>query len=165
MKDLGKYLKNTRISNGVSIEEAAEDLELSTSQIENIENGNTRAFNDIYNLRLLVKNYAKYLGLDYEKVIDEFNDFLFEHTSKISLDDILEAQKNNKDEKSKKVSSPYTNIPNKKISIWPVLSFFVLLFIIVVVIYLIFSFINKAPIRNSELKGDCRKDVLYEFTY
>lgn len=37
MKELGEYLKHTRISNGVSMEEAAEDLELSTSQLENIE--------------------------------------------------------------------------------------------------------------------------------
>ena len=37
MKELGEYLKRTRISNGVSIAEAAEDLELSTSHIENIE--------------------------------------------------------------------------------------------------------------------------------
>ena len=34
MKDLGEYLKHTRISNGVSVAEAAEDLELSTSQLE-----------------------------------------------------------------------------------------------------------------------------------
>ena len=33
MKELGEYLKRTRLSNGVSIAEAAEDLELSTSQI------------------------------------------------------------------------------------------------------------------------------------
>ena len=44
MKELGEYLKHTRVSNGVSLAEAAEDLELSTSQLENIESGNVRAF-------------------------------------------------------------------------------------------------------------------------
>ena len=93
MKELGEYLKHTRVDNGVSLAEAAEDLELSTSQLENIESGNVRAFKDVYNLKQYVKQYAKYLGLDPEKVVDEFNGFLFEHTSKISLDDILAAQK------------------------------------------------------------------------
>lgn len=87
MKELGEYLKHTRISNGVSME-AAEDLELSTSQLENIENGNVRAFKDVYGLKQYIYQYAKYLGLNPEKVVDEFNGFLFEHTSKISLDDI-----------------------------------------------------------------------------
>ena len=80
MKELGEYLKHTRIDNGVSIAEAAEDLELSTSQIENIESGNVRDFKDVYSLKELIKQYAKYLGLDPEKVVDEFNGFLFEHT-------------------------------------------------------------------------------------
>ena len=60
MKELGEYLKHTRISNGVSMEEAAEDLELSTSQLENIENGNVRAFKDVYSLKQYVRQYAKY---------------------------------------------------------------------------------------------------------
>jgi transcriptional regulator with XRE-family HTH domain len=107
MKELGEYLKHTRVSNGVSLAEAAEDLELSTSQLENIESGNVRAFKDVYNLKQYVKQYAKYLGLNPEKVVDEFNGFLFEHTSKISLDDIKAAQKKLEDNE-KKVISPYT---------------------------------------------------------
>ena len=61
MKELGEYLKRTRISNGVSVTEACEDLELSTSHLENIESGNIRAFKDVYELRDNVKAYAKYL--------------------------------------------------------------------------------------------------------
>ena len=90
MKELGEYLRSTRLDNGVSIDEAAEDLDLSVSQLENIEKGNVRAFKDVYGLKQYVRQYAKYLGLDPEKVIDEFNEFLFEHTSKISLEDILD---------------------------------------------------------------------------
>lgn len=165
MKDLGKYLKTTRISNGVSIEEAAEDLELSTSQIENIESGNTKAFKDVYNLKQYVRLYAKYLGLDAEKVIDEFNDFLFEHTSKISLDDILEAQKSVEEKKVKKIKSPYTNIPKKKINFWPLILLIIVLIIIFLVIYFIISSINKVPVRNSELINRIEKSDVYEFTY
>ena len=69
MKELGEYLKRTRIGNGVSITEACEDLELSTSQLENIESGNVRAFKDVYELKDYIKLYAKYLGLDSDKVV------------------------------------------------------------------------------------------------
>ncbi len=165
MKDLGKYLKTTRIDNGVSIEEAAEDLELSTSQIENIESGNTKAFKDVYSLKQYVRSYAKYLGLDSEKVIDEFNDFLFEHTSKISLDDILEAQKKIDANKEKKVTSPYTNIPKEKVNVWSLIVLVISFIIVFVVIYFIVSFINKAPVRNSELINHIEKSDVYEFTY
>ena len=89
MKDLGAYLRRTRIKNGVSITEACEDLDFSTSHLENIESGNVKAFKDIYELKESIRQYSKYLGLDPDKVIDEFNGFLFEHTSKISLDDII----------------------------------------------------------------------------
>ena len=118
MKELGAYLKRIRISNGVSLTEAAEDLELSTSQLENIEGGNVRAFKDVYNLKQYISQYAKYLGLDSEKIVDEFNGFLFEHTSKISLDDIKAAQKK-LEQSEKKVSSPYTKEYKEKKPIWP----------------------------------------------
>ena len=52
-----------------------------------------KAFKDIYELRHKMQTYAKYLGLDSDKVADEFNEFLFAHTSKISLKDIEEENK------------------------------------------------------------------------
>ena len=151
MKELGEFLKKTRISNGVSVTEACEDLDFSTSHLENIESGNIRAFKDVYELRTMVKSYAKYLGLDPEKIVDEFNGFLFQHTSKISLDDIAAAQ--NKTENEKKVKSPYTKEYKKEIKKWPFfcMAFAILLFI--VLLYLILSFFNKAPDRINELKG------------
>ena len=62
MKELGEYLKQTRRNHGVSLEEAAEDLSISPGELENIESANIRAFKDMYELKHLVKEYAKYLG-------------------------------------------------------------------------------------------------------
>ena len=61
MKELGFYLQDTRRSNGVSLEEAAADLNVDVSYLENIESANVRAFKDVYYMRELVKEYAKYL--------------------------------------------------------------------------------------------------------
>lgn len=164
MKELGEYLKRTRMSNGVSIAEAAEDLELSTSQIENIESGNVRAFKDVYSLKELIKHYAKYLGLDSEKVVDEFNEFLFEHTSKISLDDIKAAQKK-LEEKEKKTKSPYTMEYKRKISTWTIVGVVGAFLLLILLIYLIVSNANKAPARVDELRPNGGKENIYEFTY
>ena len=161
MKELGEYLKRTRISNGVSITEACEDLEFSTSHLENIESGNVKAFKDIYELKDSVRAYAKYLGLNPDKVTDEFNDFLFQHTTKISLDDIVAAQKK-KEENDKKVKSPYTREYKEKANLWPLAYFLVGVIVIFVIIYIVVNSVNKVPTRINELQG---KEISYEYTY
>ena len=172
MKEIGEFLKSSRINNGVSIEEAADDLNLSVTQIENIEEGNTRAFKDLYALKNLVKEYGKYLGVETDSILDEFNDFMFEHTSKISLDDILEARKlaNQKDlEEKNKIASPYTRIHTPKIRLRNMKIKPLLITIIVVLFFLIIAFNwfhnqNKKEVVSSELMGEKMEEV-YEFTY
>ena len=44
MKEIGEKLKAAREEHGVSVDEAAEDLNLRASQIENIEKGNLKVF-------------------------------------------------------------------------------------------------------------------------
>lgn len=164
MKELGEYLKQSRIKNGVSITEACEDLEFSTSQLENIESGNVRAFKDVYDLKDYIRVYAKYLGLDSDKIVDEFNCFLFQHTSKISLDDILEAQKK-KNDNEKKIQSPYTKEYKEKFNYWPLVYGLIAFIIFVLMLYIIISNINKVPSRINELRGIEGRNYNYEFTY
>ena len=160
MKELGEYLKQTRISNGVSITEACEDLDFSTSQLENIESGNVKAFKDVYELRDDIKLYAKYLGLESDKVLDEFNNFLFQHTSKIALDDIIAAQKK-KEESEKKIKSPYTKEYKEKINFWPFVYIVIGLLLLIGILYLIMSHINRTPSRVDELR---KGEIYYELT-
>lgn len=160
MKELGDYLKQTRIENGVSVTEACEDLDFSTSQLENIESGNVRAFKDVYELRDQIKLYAKYLGLDSDKVIDEFNGFFFQYTSKISLDDIVAAQKK-KEEMEKKVRSPYTKEYKEKMNIWPIIYIILGVLLLIGIIYLVISITSQRPERTDELKG---VEIRYELT-
>ena len=107
MKDIGAKLKEARESVDISIEEAANDLKVSESQVENIEAGNLEAFQDIFYLKYFIRDYAKYLGLKYDELVDEFNEYLFDYTSKISVDEIEEAKKREL-EKEDKIKSPYT---------------------------------------------------------
>lgn len=163
MKDIGIYLKQARINNGVSLDEASEDLNLSIIQLENIEEGNVRAFKDIFSLREYIKEYAKYLGLNVDELSEEFNDFMFEKTSKISLADIYEAKINQR-ENSKKVVSPYTRIRVKReFPVMVVLSVLVIVLVIVLLIFGLIRFTSKDRTITSELLG--KDDVMYEFTY
>lgn len=152
MKELGEYLKETRINNGVSIDEAAQDLNFDDFLLESIEDGNTRAFKDVLTMKEKVKEYAKYLGLKPEEVIDEFNDYLFEKTSKISLKDIMDADKASQ-KNEKKVASPYTIIKPKKKNKMPFLVGFLTFALIICLIILIFSLVRPKGIRiTNELK-------------
>ena len=109
MKEIGIKLKETRESMGISIDEAASDLKVKEIQIENIEQGNMDAFKDVFYLKYFIRDYSKYLGLDYEDMVDEFNENLFDYTSKISIEDIKQAKnKDKKKKEEKRIMSPYT---------------------------------------------------------
>lgn len=166
VKELGEYLKETREKNGVSIEEAAQDLNIDGFLLESIEDGNARAFKDILTMKEKVKEYSKYLGLNPEEVMDEFNDYLFEKTSKISLQDILDAEKvsqeKNKKSETKKISSPYTMVKQKKDYkgiIYVILSFVALILLILIVFNIVRPKSEKITNELMEKKG-----VIYELT-
>ena len=115
LNEIGNMLRVTRESSGVSLEEASNDLDIKEIVLENIEEGKIGAFKDVFQLKTYISDYAKYLGLDGEKLVDSFNEYLFEYTSKIPIKDIKKAvQEQEKDEKGQeKVISPYTRESKK----------------------------------------------------
>lgn len=155
MKEIGEKLREERLSIGISIEEAAEDLKMRPIQIENIEEGNMEAFQDIFYLKYFIRDYSKYLGLKYEEMVDEFNEFLFDYTSKISLDDIKEARKKaDKTEKINKISSPYTLEPRRRINITPLIIYILIITLVIVGLYVYFrneqdEFNNNSIVINT----------------
>ena len=153
MKEIGATLKEAREEMGVSLEEVASDLKLRVSQLEDIESGNLDAFKDVFYLKYFIRDYAKYLGLNYEDMIDEFNEYLFDYTSKISIDDIRKAKKkiNKKQAKEeRKIVSPYT-LERKKMNSWVPFLFYIGIMIVVFIIsYFIFSSFNQDNTSNDE---------------
>lgn len=143
MKEIGMQFKEARTDMEISLEEVADDLKVDIHQIEEIENGNLKAFDDIVNLKYFLKDYAKYLGLDYESVVNEYNEFLFDSTSKISLQDIKEAkkliEKKEKKNQAKEMKSPYTYIRKKS----KVKKIFFILLILSVLTFSVFVIINQ----------------------
>ena len=151
MKEIGEELKAAREEHGVSIEEAASDLNLRVSQIENIESGNLKVFKDVFYLKCFIRDYAKYLGLDEEKIIDEFNEFFFDETSKIPIKEIEQASLEKQKIKNKegKISSPYTMEEKPKTKIVPIIVTLIISLLVFLIGYIVVTrYIN--PQENLE---------------
>ena len=103
--------------------------------------------------------YAKYLGLDVSKMLDEFNDFVFEKTSKISLADIQNAK--NAKVAENHISSPYTKIKHTKYDLAPIVLLVAILLFISLIVYLILKVVTEEPKLSHELMG---RGVYYELT-
>lgn len=109
MEEIGNLFLLTREAAGVSLKEVSEDLDIDEAILENIEDGKSGAFSDIFVLKSYVADYAKYLGLDADKIVDEFNEFIFEATSKIPIKEIeKQISENEKNKEEDKIISPYT---------------------------------------------------------
>ena len=136
MNEIGLKLKEKREENGVSIEEVAEDLKMRPSQIVSLEEGKKEDFKDVLFLKYFIRDYAKYLGLDSEELVDEFNEFLFDFTSKIPIEEIEKAKLNNVNKKE--VISPYTNVTSDKKALKVFLGVLVLI-VLAIVLYFVMS--------------------------
>lgn len=144
MKEIGEKLKETRENIGISIEEAAEDLKVRPWQIEEAESGNMKAFKDIFSLKFFIRDYSKYLGLNYDEMVDDFNEYLFDYTSKLSLDEIKKANEDDKKIKIKgqRIVSPYTAEKKRKVIIPPVIIWVLIICVLVIAGYFIYDTIT-----------------------
>jgi len=160
MKEIGEKLKEARESMGITIEEAATDLKIRASQIESIEEGDKDAFKDIFYLKMFIKNYSKYLGIDPDKMVEEFNEYLFDFTSKISIEDIKKAEKDQKkkDKKLKtvKIASPYTvEKQEKQVPRFLIVIGISLIFIIIIYIIVLLCTKQEDEITNTIVMEGC----------
>lgn len=135
MNEIGEELQFARESSGVSLAEASKDLNIKVEILENIEDGRTGAFKDIFELKENISTYAKYLGLDDKVLIDKFNDYMFEYTSKIPIKEIEKTiELRIKEEKKEDlVASPYTK-KAKKYNQWVYIGIYLVIFLLILVI-------------------------------
>ena len=148
ISEISEVLKSTREMSGVSLEEVSKDLEIPVLVLTQLEEGNIGAFKDIFELKKYISDYAKYLGLNSEEVIDEFNEYMFEKTSKLPIEKIEEAIRNDIKEESlsARVASPYTRLAPLKSNKSFVLT--LLLIVVLVVLAVIWS-IKQITVGNT----------------
>lgn len=148
MKDIGLKLKEKREENGVSVDEAAEDLKMRPSQIISLEEGRKEDFSDVNTLKFFIRDYAKYLGLDGEKLVDEFNEFLFDFTSKIPSE-VIEEAKQKREKEKKEFSSPYTKKEGHNKTYIICICVCVLVLLVFIITYFVVS-----GVKNNDFKDD-----------
>ena len=148
MKDIGLKLKEKREENGVSVDEAAEDLKMRPSQIISLEEGRKEDFSDVNTLKFFIRDYAKYLGLDGEKLVDEFNEFLFDFTSKIPSE-VIEEAKQKREKEKKEFSSTYTKKEGHNKTYIICIGVCVLVLLVFIITYFVVS-----GVRNNDFKDD-----------
>jgi len=155
VKEIAQKLKEARENNGLSLEEVAQDLNLRVTQLENIESGNAKAFKDVYFLKMFIKQYAKYLGLDSDELLEDFDEFIFDVTSKIPIDEIAKANK--KKTEKKKIISPYTASGKPRFITSPVFIYIIIAILLLVIIYLIIAGMGSDSFESlSLLSGNWR---------
>ena len=142
MNEIGCLLKSARETSGVSLEEASADLKIRPAVLNNIEEGNMGCFKDIFELKDYIREYSKYLGMNPDKMVDEFNEYMFEATSKIPV-----KEKNKMEATGEiRIMSPYTD--NK--SRYKTKNYLLLyLLVIVLVALVIFWSVKQITIGNT----------------
>ncbi len=146
MNDIANKLFNKRTEMGISLNEVSEDLNYDLSQLEAIESGNFKSFKDVFVLKCIIRDYAKYLGFEPDEIIDEFNDFIFESTSKIPIDEIQKASKMKEKNSDDKIASPYTTVESKKNNFMFIL---IGIAVVLIVISICLYFYNKSISEKS----------------
>lgn len=143
MKELGIKFKEKREEIGLKLDEVSKDLDITIPQLENLEEGNINAFKDIFFLKDLIKKYTIYLNLDEEEALEYFNDFVFDYTSKIPVEEIeakvKEINRQEEIETRKKISSPYTAKKVMRAKLKPLYLYIIITVILVTITLLIMN--------------------------
>ncbi len=143
MEEIAELLRGTREESGIELSEVSKDLDISVVVLENIEDGKIGSFKDIFLLKEYLTNYAKYLGLDSTKILENFNEYLFEYTSKIPIKEIEKTIELNTKELEDRVASPYTvDKPKSNKGLYVL----IYLSILLLVIFAIFWSINQITV-------------------
>ena len=152
MKEIGESFKQARETIGISKEEVIKDLNITESQLDNLEDGNANAFKDVFFLKETIRKYSRYLNLNEEENIDKYNDFIFNYTSRIPIEDILEKKKENKIEESEneenKIVSPYTIKRKKKSNLKYVIIYVVSVIMVILLVTLFVKYLINLQNKN-----------------
>lgn len=138
MVEAGETLKSTREASGVSIEEASKDLNIPIIVLEQIEDGSIGSFENIYDLKQYMLDYAKYLGVNTDNITIKFNEYMFDYTNKIPMDEIEKAvrEKEKEKEDETRIFSPYTRVyPRERTMPYIITGVVIIILVILAVIW------------------------------
>lgn len=148
MIEAGDILKSARESSSLSLDEVSTDINIPVIRLEQIEAGSIGSFADIYELKSMLLDYAKYLGVNTDVITAKFNEYMFDYTSKIPMDEIEKKvrEKEKEQEEESRVASPYTKAVKSEKSLPYIIAGVVI--VILVILSVIWS-IKQITIDNN----------------
>ena len=102
LENIGRKLKEAREGKGLTLEDVYKETKISKTHLEAIEEGNLSALPEIVYVRGFLKSYAKFLDLDPEEILAEF-DSIYREIKEVSKIPI-------KRKESKKLKIPLISI-------------------------------------------------------
>ena len=131
-------LKKTRIAKKISLKEISEYTKINNKYLEAIENGDFTILPNVYT-RLFLRSYCKYIDVDYNKILDQYEIHTIGYKKKVLPENDLDslAQKTNTEHKEQKSSENSIDITkdskdHKEILIAVIaIVFIIILFIII----------------------------------
>ena len=139
----------------LSVNEHLNTGQVMEAVLSGLEEGKKDDFKDVVFLKYFIRDYAKYLGLDGEKLVDEFNEFLFDFTSKIPVEEIEKAK--NKSVQVKEVVSPYTVVKSNNKGLKMVLLTVFIIVVLAVVGYFIASYVYGNDFQDNNITYQIRR--------
>jgi len=99
LKRIGNFIKESRVSRNLSIEELASDLKIGAHQLEAIEEGNEEKLPEKVFIKAMIRRISQKLKLDTEFLMDEFKT----ERKEVKIEEIVEeiSKKTNKAKQSK----------------------------------------------------------------
>ncbi len=91
MTDFYKILKDTRIQRGIELEEIQTRTKINIKFLNAIENGEFDLLPEPY-IRLFLRAYSTEIGLDPENLLNQFEQFINENSSKLKEGKINKSQ-------------------------------------------------------------------------
>jgi transcriptional regulator with XRE-family HTH domain len=76
MQEIGKTLKEARSRLGLTLEEAERSTRIRTHYLEALESGELAALPSQAQARGFLRNYAEYLGLDHQAILQRYSEFI-----------------------------------------------------------------------------------------
>ncbi len=88
MQELGRKLYEERKRQGLSLEHIQDEIKISQIFLKALENGDVEQLPHPVYARGFMQNYARFLGLDWQSIVEEFSKIYYAEENSESLDDL-----------------------------------------------------------------------------
>lgn len=141
MNEIGEILKKARIEKGYTLDDLQQTTKIQKRYLEAIELGNTEILPGRFYARAFVKQYADIVGLDGEKLLDEYYQVSAEEVSEEFAESISASPSRVQGKKGGFLGNMGEQLP----------TFFIFLLVAMILVIIYFAFRRITPVDKAEV--------------